>query len=129
MSKQQGDYDYLIPSETTQENPNWRSGIIPVQGYYRSRTLIRNRSDGPDIPKPSYAHGMFLQSQSMQRVGPLNTSSDGLGTYIKGVWNDLWGWVTGGGGNATPQGGGSIIRDSKDATQRMVDEMRRRQTQ
>lgn len=127
MAQQQGDYDYLIPSETTQENPNWRSGIIPVQGYYRSRTLIRNRSDGPDIPKPSYAHGMFLQSQSIQKVQiPRNTDAEAIGNYIKGIWTGIWSFVTnphvdyGTGG-----GGGTSIPDAIKAREDLQEIMRR----
>ena len=126
MTKQQGDYDYLIPTETNEQNPNWRSGIMPVQGYYRSRTLTRNRSDGPDIPKDSYGYGMWLQANSLQKVQiPRNTDAEAIGNYIKGIWNGIWSFVTNPQVDYGTSGGGTGIPDAIKAREGVQESLRR----
>ena len=63
-------------------------------------------------------------------LNPIRTVLDlATGTFIKGVWNGIWSFVTNPQVDYGPGSGGSSIRESKDATQRMVDQMRQRRTQ
>jgi hypothetical protein len=66
-------------------------------------------------------------------LDPIRTLVDfATGTFIKGVWNGIWSFVTnphvdyGTGGSGDPP---TTIREAKDATQRMVEQLRQRHTQ